>query len=58
MHPKPKAFKTLKTLMCYDPILIQPNFDKHFNLQADASAYGIGAILLQEEEHLLASLAK
>jgi reverse transcriptase-like protein len=42
-----RAFETLKTLMCRKPILAQPNFDKHFYLQMDASAYGVGAILSQ-----------
>jgi reverse transcriptase-like protein len=42
-----KAFKTLKTLMCCRPVLVQPNFNKHFYLQTDASAYGMGAILSQ-----------
>jgi reverse transcriptase-like protein len=42
-----KAFETLKTLMCHKSILTQPDFDKHFYLQMDASAYGMGAILSQ-----------
>jgi reverse transcriptase-like protein len=42
-----KAFKTLKTLMCHKPILIQLNFSKHFYLQTDTSTYGMGAILSQ-----------
>jgi reverse transcriptase-like protein len=42
-----KAFETLKTLMCCKPVLIQPNFNKCFYLQTDASAYGMGAILSQ-----------
>jgi reverse transcriptase-like protein len=42
-----KAFETLKTLMCHKPILIQLNFNKHFYLQTNASAYGMGAILSQ-----------
>ena len=52
------AFKTLKDLMCTSPVLIQPNFNKQFFLQADTSAYGMGAILSQEGEHLSPSLAK
>ena len=52
------AFSTLKNLMCASPILIQPDFNKQFFLQADASAYGVGAILSQKGEHLSPSLAK
>ncbi len=37
--------------MCSRPILTQPNFDKPFFLQTDASAYGVGTILSQEGEH-------
>ncbi len=36
--------------MCEKPVLSQPNFEKTFYLQTDASAYGMGAILLQEGE--------
>ena len=43
-----KAFEELKTKMCSSPILAQPNFDKCFILQVDASAYGMGTILSQE----------
>ena len=43
-----KAFEELKTRMCSSPVLAQPNFDKRFILQVDASAYGVGAILSQE----------
>ncbi len=32
-------------------MLTQPNFDKPFFLQTDASAYGVGTILSQESEH-------
>jgi RNase H-like domain found in reverse transcriptase len=42
------AFKELKTRMCAAPVLMQSNFEKKFYLQVDASAYGMGAILLQE----------
>ena len=37
--------------MCSHPVLTQPNFDKPFFLQTDASAYGVGTILSQEGEH-------
>ena len=34
--------------MCSSPVLTQPNFDKRFIFQVDASAYGMGTILSQE----------
>src|SRR5712672_4080375 len=43
-----KAFKTLKMLMCMKLVLTQPQYNKPFVLHTDASAYGVGAILLQE----------
>ena len=43
-----KAFEELKSRMCFKLVLTQPNFDKWFVLQVDASAYGVGAILSQE----------
>ncbi len=36
--------------MCEQPVLHQPNFDKTFYLQTDASAYSMGAVLSQEGE--------
>ena len=39
------AFDLLKALMCEAPVLIQPNFEKKFFLQVNASAYGVGAVL-------------
>ena len=45
-----QAFETLKTLMCSCPILRQPDYTKQFLLTTDASAYGVGTILLQEGE--------
>ena len=50
------AFVLLKDLMCVAPLLIQPNFDKKFFLQVDASAYGVGAVLSQEGETTTPSL--
>ena len=43
-----KVLEELKTQMCSSPVLTQPNFDKQFIPQVDASAYGVGAILSQE----------
>jgi hypothetical protein len=34
--------------MCQNPILRQPDYTKPFFLATDASAYGVGAVLLQE----------
>src|SRR5487761_1621110 len=36
--------------MCSKPVLRQPDFTKKFTVHTDASAYGVGAILLQEGE--------
>src|SRR5712671_1998107 len=36
--------------MCRRPVLAQPNYNKPFVVHTDASAYGVGAILLQEGE--------
>lgn len=34
--------------MCCSPVLTQPNFNKQFFLQTDASTYGVGAVLSQK----------
>jgi hypothetical protein len=44
------TFQTLKDKMCSKPVLQQPNFNKTFYIQTDASAYGVGAGLSQEGE--------
>jgi len=45
-----QVFKILKKLVCKHPILAQPNYKKQFILHTDTSAYGVGAVLLQEGE--------
>lgn len=42
-----KAFSLCKTILCNDPILQYPDFEKPFNLTTDASNVAIGAILSQ-----------
>jgi len=49
-EPQKLAFEKLKTLMCQQPVLAQPNYERPFVVHTDASAYGVGAILLQEGE--------
>ena len=41
-----QAFERLKSLMCSRPILRQPRYNQQFYLATDASAYGVGAVLL------------
>jgi len=44
------AFEMLKRLMCSKPVLTQPQYNKPFVVHTNVSAYGVGAILLQEGE--------
>ncbi len=43
------AFQAAKDLLSNAPILAAPNFNLPFMLQVDASKYGAGAVLVQED---------
>lgn len=44
------AFNAVKSLLCNAPMLAAPNFSLSFKLEVYASAFGAGAVLLQEDE--------
>ena len=44
------AFETLKRRVTEEPILRQPQMDKQFELEVDASGYALGAVLMQRQE--------
>jgi hypothetical protein len=44
------AFEKLKKLICEEPVLIQPDQTKPFEVEVDASNYAIGAVLMQQDE--------
>lgn len=44
-----RAFEELKLRLSTSPILCQPSFEKPFVLRTDASAYALGAVLMQGE---------
>lgn len=43
------AFEKCKVLLCNDPVLKYPDFEKQFELTVDASNYAIGAVLSQDD---------
>ncbi len=51
-YDQQQAFDELRTRMCSAPILRQPDFNKRFFVQIDASNHGMGTILSQEGDEL------
>ncbi len=45
------AFDCVKTLLCNAPVLLAPDCSQGFKLEVDASAFGAGAVLLQEDKN-------
>jgi hypothetical protein len=45
-----KAFETLRTHVTSEPVLTQPQTDKPFELEVDASGFATGAVLMQRGE--------
>lgn len=45
-----QAFETIKNDLITAPVLISPDFNRAFKVQTDASEYGLGAVLTQEED--------
>ena len=43
-----KAFNQLKEALCTSPVLKHPDFTRPFCIAADASGYGLGAVLFQK----------
>lgn len=60
--PYQAAIDNAKALLANAPVLVALNFQKHFLLAVDASACGVGAVLLQEDadgiEHPVGYLKK
>ena len=52
-----KAFQGLKDALCQAPTLAHPDFTKPFEVWADASIVGVGAVLMQDG-HPVAYLSK
>jgi hypothetical protein len=44
------AFEKLKKLICEEPVLIQPDQTKQFEVEVDTSNYAVGAVLMQRDD--------
>ena len=44
------AFDKVKSILCSEPILMAPDFEKQFVLMVDACDHGVGAVLMQADE--------
>ena len=44
------AFEKIKAQICEEPVLIQPDQKKQFEVEVDASNYAMGAVLMQRDE--------
>ena len=50
-EPEDKAFEELKRWICEEPVLLQPDQKKPFEVEIDASNYTIGAVLMQKDDN-------
>ena len=48
-EPEDKAFEELKSQICDEPVLLQPDQKKPFEVKVDASNYAMGAVLMQKD---------
>ena len=48
--PEEDAFEKLKRQICEEPVLIQPDQTKPFEVEIDASNFAIGAVLMQRDD--------
>ena len=46
-----KSFEKLKAILKSAPVLLAPSFDKELKLAVDASDFGAGSVLLQEDDN-------